>query len=455
MIYSQSLKYKGCPIKETMEHIQPPRGTFDILPGDSEQWQKLEAIIRLVMAKSGYREIRLPVFEHTDLFKRGVGDTTDIVNKEMYTFNDKSERSLTLRPEGTAGVVRAYLSNGLHRLPAPLKLWYMGPMFRYERTQTGRQRQFNQTGVEVLGSEGPAIDAEVLAVAADILQSAGVADMQLCLNSIGCESCRPVYRERLRVFLGDKLAHLCRDCQERYERNPLRMLDCKKETCQVHYVEAPEPVAHLCLACQEHWDGLRQALDVLGIAYKVAPRLVRGLDYYTRTVFEFVSSDSRLGVQSTVCAGGRYDYLVETLGGNRTAAVGWALGMERLLLLADDKQAFSPDVFCIANEPLVALQSAHLLRQNGLYAEMDFAPLGAQARSFGRQMQQANKIGARFCFIQGDDEVSAQTVTLKNMVSGCQETLPVKEAIENLRLQLGADNPMSVPAAGCAKTAKE
>lgn len=436
-----------------MEHIQAPRGTFDILPGDSEQWQKLEAIIRSVMAKSGYREIRLPIFEHTDLFKRGVGDTTDIVNKEMYTFNDKSERSLTLRPEGTAGVVRAYLSNGLHRLPAPLKLWYMGPMFRYERTQTGRQRQFNQAGIEVLGSEGPAIDAEVLAVAANILKEAGLVDVELCLNSIGCENCRPLYRERLRAFLKDRLPLLCHDCQARYERNPLRMLDCKNESCQTRYGGAPEPVAHLCTDCQVHWDGLQEILATLGITYKLVPRLVRGLDYYTRTVFEFVSADQRLGVQSTVCAGGRYDYLVETLGGSRTPAVGWALGMERLLLLANEKSVVRPYVFCIASDPGVALQSAHLLRQKGLPAELDFAPAGPQARSFGRQMQQANKLGARFCFIQGADEVTAQTVTLKDMNKGQQETLPFADAVERICRQLCSDKDAS--GVGCVTATTE
>lgn len=410
------------------ELIGAPRGVYDILPDEAEQWQWLEAKLKHVIHLAAYREIRVPVFESTDLFKRGVGETTDIVNKEMYTFTDKSDRSITLRPEGTAGVVRAYLSNGMHRLPPPVKLWYFGPMFRYERTQAGRQRQFHQIGIEALGSSGPAIDAEVIQVASECLKAVGVTNCRLELNSIGCVDCRPRYRELLKEALRPKLPMLCADCNDRFERNPLRMLDCKLESCQAQYVNLPSTIAELCAACTEHWQGLLAALEALGLQPKLNDRLVRGLDYYCRTVFEFISSDKRLGVQSTVCAGGRYDYLIETLGGQRTPAIGWAMGLERVRMISDAPSGSGPNVFSVSSNEQAALKIATQLRSEGISCDMDFAPSG-KPRGLGKQIERANKSGARFAVIQGDEELASGTVTVKDMKSGEQTRVPAQELV--------------------------
>lgn len=415
-------------------NIQPPRGTVDILPGESAKWQHLEAKLRGVLQRAAYKEIRLPIFEHTELFKRGVGETTDIVNKEMYTFEDKSERSLTLRPEGTAGVVRAYLSHSLSRQAAPQKMWYCGPMFRYERPQTGRQRQFHQTGVEAFGSEGPAIDAEVIVLAHDCMQAVGIQQFQVHLNSIGCTTCRPAFREKLKEAVRPHLAELCEDCRDRFERNPLRMLDCKNVECQKFYKDLPRPLDNLCEECNAHWQELLRLLGNVGVKPVINDRLVRGLDYYGRTVFELISDDPRLGAQATICAGGRYDYLVESLGGAATPAVGWACGMERLsLLLGDDLAASPPLAYVVAGNTDVALELVTMIRRAGLSADMDFPPTGVTARAFKRQFQQADKSGAHWTLIRGEDEIAAGEVTLKNMTEGSQSKLPVEKLIEFLR----------------------
>jgi len=416
---------------------KPPRGTHDILPAESSSWQALEDAARRVFKLYGYGEIRLPIFEHTELFKRGVGDTTDIVNKEMYTFSDKSDRSLTLRPEGTAGVVRAYLNGGLHRHTPPVKLWYLGPMFRYERAQTGRQRQFHQIGVEVFGSPGPLIDAEVLLTAVDYLQEAGIKNFELQLNSIGCPVCRPAYRELLRDTLRPRLERLCADCNERFDRNPLRMLDCKIESCQAEYKDIPSSLDHLCGECQSHWDGLKGLLDEQKVAYTVNPRLVRGLDYYTRTVLEIVTRDPRLGTQSTILAGGRYDHLVETLGGPHTPAVGWALGLERLFLLLDAQAKQAEQIFVVSSNPQTALKIATDIRRAGIHCEMDHPSTSMSARNFGKQLQHANKIGARWTVIAGDDELARGEVLLKDMQGGEQEPVPLDRLTEVLLSKQG------------------
>jgi histidyl-tRNA synthetase len=417
---------------KTME-IQSPRGTHDIVPQESSQWQYLEASCRAVIQAAGYREIRTPVFEHTELFKRGVGETTDIVGKEMYTFSDKSDRSLTLRPEGTAGVVRAYLDHGMHRQPAPVKLWYVGPMFRYERAQTGRQRQFHQVGIEVFGSAGPAVDAEVIVLAADCMARLGVESFTVHINSIGCKTCRPAYREALKDAIRPHLSKLCEDCTERFERNPLRMLDCKHKECQSFYKDAPKALDHLCQDCKEHFDGLRQLLEVLGVRYLVNERLVRGLDYYSRTVFELITDDPRLGAQSTILAGGRYDYLVETLGGPSTPAVGWAMGMERVLMMMDKGSSLSPLAFIVAEKTEVALKMAFELRRQGIACELDFPPLGSAARKFQKQLERAAKSEAAWTLIAGERELESNTITVKNMSDSSQQTLPVEKIVTFLQ----------------------
>lgn len=389
--------------------------------------------MRSVIQNYGYKEIRVPVFEHTELFHRGVGETTDIVNKEMYTFEDKSNRSLTLRPECTAGVVRSYLTNGLSRQPAPVKLWYMGPMFRYERTQTGRQRQFHQTGVEAFGSAGPAIDAEVLLIGVDLLQKVGIANFKVHVNSIGCRNCRPKYREILKEALRSKLPHLCVDCHDRFERNPLRMLDCKNEKCQEQYTDLPAAISHLCDECQSHWQGFLALCGQLDIPVVVNEKLVRGLDYYSRTVFEIIVDDSRLGAQSTILGGGRYDYLVETLGGPATAAVGWALGMERWRLLLPEAEPSAPFVFVVAHTSEAALQLATTIRREGFPCEMDFPATGDKARGFGKQLERANKLGVSWTVIQGEDEISRGTVTIKDMKGGEQTSVPQERLLHFLR----------------------
>jgi histidyl-tRNA synthetase len=405
--------------------IQAPRGTVDILPPDSTKWQLLEATLREVLHRANYREIRLPIFEHTELFHRGVGDTTDIVNKEMYSFKDKSDRDLTLRPEGTAGVVRAYMSHGLSRQPSPLKLWYCGPMFRYERPQTGRQRQFHQTGIEAFGSEGPAIDVEVIALAVDCMHALGIGNFDVHLNSIGCNKCRPAFREKLKEALRAHLPNLCEDCNDRFERNPLRMLDCKKPECQQYYRDVPSSLGNLCEECRAHWDELLRLMDKVGIKPHINERLVRGLDYYGRTVFELITDDSRLGAQSTILAGGRYDYLVESLGGPATPAVGWALGMERISMMLPDPGAGAPLTFVVASNMEAGLELVTRIRRAGVSSEMDYPPTGVGARAFKRQIEKSAKSGAHWTFILGDDEIAAGEVTVKNMKEGSQSRLPI------------------------------
>lgn len=411
-------------------NMQPPRGTRDLLPGESEQWQNLESLARKTLMSSGYKEIRLPIFEQTELFKRSAGEGSDIVGKEMYTFTDKSGRSLTLRPEGTAAAARAYLNAFMGRLSPPAKLFYMGPFFRYEAVQTGRYRQFSQLGLEAFGSASPLLDAEVISVAVEFLKQAGVRDFEVQLNSIGCSTCRPQYRELLKKSLQDKLPTLCKDCGDRFERNPLRMLDCKVAADQERFKDVPAPMDSLCGECEVQWLCLSQFLAVLEIPTVVNKRLVRGLDYYTRTVFEIVSNDERLGAQSTIAAGGRYDNLVESLGGPPTPAVGWAVGLERLILLLDKQVTTEVDVFVVSTKLDVALQIATSLRQAGISADLNFPASGVKSRSFTKQLQQANNLGCPLVVIVGEDELAAQEVTLKDMRSGTQNRVPLSDLIE-------------------------
>ena len=399
-----------------------PRGTKDILPDTSPYWQYMEQIIRETCHCHAYQEIRTPVFEHTELFLRGIGETTDIVSKEMYTFVDQGKRSLTLRPENTAASVRAFLEQKLYGGPQPTKLYYVGPMFRYDRPQAGRYRQFHQFGVEVLGAKGPAVDAEIIMLAVQFFQKLGLNELKLYLNSVGCPNCRPLYREKLQDFLRASLPELCSDCQSRFERNPLRVLDCKNENCTKLSQGAPSMADCLCEECNEHFSRLQMLLSAAGIESTLNPRLVRGLDYYSKTAFEIQYAP--LGAQSAVCGGGRYDGLVAECGGQPTPGIGFAIGLERVML-ALEKQQLLPaintgiDVFVapVGKEAQsVAIKLLRDLRQAGLACDMDFLE-----RSLKAQMKYANKYPARFVAILGEDEIAAQKIMLKNMATGEQE----------------------------------
>ena len=410
-----------------------PRGTKDILPDSIGQWTYVEGKVREICQRFGYKEIRTPLFEHTELFQRGIGDTTDVVEKEMYTFMDRGGRSITLRPENTAAAVRAYLQNKLYADNALTKLFYIGSMFRYDRPQAGRYREFHQFGVEALGEINPAVDAEIIILAVRFLESLGLKDLELSLNSVGCPKCRPVYREKLQEFFRDKKDGLCEDCQSRYDRNPMRILDCKNEQCQKLSVGAPEITDCLCEECQEHFSKVQAYLKTAGISFKLDPRLVRGLDYYTKTAFEVKYAP--LGAQSAVAGGGRYDGLIEEIGGSPTPAVGFAVGLERVLLALEQQKLLpemsdAVDVFVVAlgeAAQKAAFQLLMELRVAGLSAAMDFA-----GRSMKAQMKQANKANARFVAILGEDEVREGAVTLRDMQSSEQEKVTREEIINKL-----------------------
>ena len=408
-----------------------PRGTRDILPDSSSYWQYVENMIREVCGNFAYHEIRTPIFEHTELFLRGIGETTDIVEKEMYTFMDRGKRSITLRPENTAAVVRSYLENKLYAGPQPAKLFYIGPMFRYDRPQAGRYRQFHQFGVEAIGSPGPVIDAEIISLAVELLKRLGLNDLNLLVNSVGCPVCRPVYRVKLQDFFRDKLSQLCSDCQSRYERNPMRILDCKNETCTSQAQGAPHMVDCLCDECNSHFDSLQELLTAAGIHFVINPRLVRGLDYYTKTAFEIQYAP--LGAQSAVCGGGRYDGLIAECGGQPTPGIGFAIGIERVLL-ALEKQQLLPapntaiDVFVAplgAETQAVAFQILTEVRKAKLAADMDY-----NNRSLKAQMKYANKYPAKFVALIGQDELAQNKVMLKNMETGSQELIDRADLIQ-------------------------
>lgn len=407
-----------------------PRGTKDILPDDAVRWRHIEGVVHRIAGRFAFGEIRTPLFEHTELFHRGVGEDTDIVEKEMYTFPDRAGRSLTLRPEGTAPVVRAYLENRLDAEPQPVKLYYVAsPMFRYDRPAAGRYRQFHQSGAEIFGSADPAADAEVVSLAWTIFVECGLKGLETRLNSIGCPVCRPAHRERLREYYRPHLGAVCPDCRQRFERNPLRLIDCKAETCRTLAAAAPPVTASLCGACREHFDAVQGYLRALGIPYTVDPGIVRGLDYYTRTVFEVTYPGT--GAQSSLCGGGRYDGLVEALGGRPTPAVGFALGMERLLIAMEKEGVLpsgedAPDVFVAcagpAGDAAVRHAAAALLqslRAAGLRAEMELG-----GRGFKAQMKHAGRIGARYVAVIGEDEAARGVVGLRDMAAGVQVEMP-------------------------------
>ncbi|MGB8702113.1 MAG: histidine--tRNA ligase [Thermosynechococcaceae cyanobacterium] len=402
-----------------MGSIQASRGTRDILPDEVIYWQQVETIAHQLLHRAAYREIRTPLFEHTELFERGIGEATDVVGKEMYTFPDRGDRSLTLRPEGTAGAVRAYIEHNLHAQGGVQRLWYIGPMFRYERPQAGRQRQFHQLGVETLGSADPRADAEVIALAADILRAVGIRDWTLSLNSVGTVSDRQLYRDALVTYLQPHVNDLDPDSQERLHRNPLRILDSKDPKTQAIAKTAPSILDYLSGPSQVHFEQVKNLLQRLDVPFVINPCLVRGLDYYTHTAFEFQIED--LGAQSTVCGGGRYDGLVTELGGPPTPAVGWAIGLERLVLLLqqqDTPLTAEVEVYCATRgldaeaQGLVLVQQ---LRQSGLTVELDLS-----GSAFGKQMKRADRSGAALCLILGDEEAQKGTVQLKWLGSGEQ-----------------------------------
>ncbi len=399
--------------------INIPKGTKDVLPQESYKWHYIESTIRDVAKSFCINEIRTPTFEHTELFLRGVGDTTDIVNKEMYTFEDKGGRSMTLKPEGTAGVARAFIENSLYGNAQPTKMYYFTPVFRYEKPQAGRLREHHQFGIEYYGSTSPQADIEIMLVAKSIFDKFGVGSLVLNINSIGCEKCRKDYNNALKEFLRGHLDELCPTCRERFEKNPLRILDCKEEKCKAITAQAPTVLEYLCDDCKHHHEEVVQGLEKLGIDFVVNPHIVRGLDYYTRTVFEFVSNN--IGAQGTVCGGGRYNNLVEEIGGKPTAAAGFGMGLERLLMILDalglgQGEPYCPDVYiapvCDAAKA-ETLVIATKLRAMGLSVDSDIMD-----RSFKAQLKYANKINARYLMILGEDEMAQKKANIKNMNTG-------------------------------------
>ena len=410
-----------------------PRGTNDVLPENSPKWLYLENTLRRAAANAGFCELRTPTFEHTELFARGVGDTTDVVQKEMYTFLDKGDRSITLRPEGTAGAVRSFIENGLFNAPAPVKLYYILSCFRYEKPQAGRLREFHQFGVECFGSDKPAADAEIISFAASLFDLFGCADaMSLHINSIGCATCRAAYNSALKSYFGAHKDELCPTCLDRLERNPMRIIDCKSPVCSALAKDAPHITDYLCGDCQSHFDALQKRLTALEIPFTVDPTIVRGLDYYNRTVFEFVTD--RIGAQATVLGGGRYDPLVRSLGGPDTPALGFAMGLERLLLLLENMDLLGDAapapvklyLGSVGDEASAkAQQIVADLRSRGIKCECDVCE-----RSVKAQMKYANKLGAKFTAILGDDELKSKTVTLKNMEDGSSVLLTLDALCE-------------------------
>jgi len=402
--------------------IQALRGTRDILPEEVGYWQFIEATVREILGRAVYQEIRAPIFEQTALFERGIGEATDVVGKEMYTFSSRGDQSITLRPEGTAGVVRAYIQHKLHAQGGVQRLWYTGPMFRYERPQAGRQRQFHQVGLELLGCDAPRADGEVIALATNILQTLGLKNLELDLNSVGNGEDRANYRTALVNYLEPYQGDLDPDSQDRLTRNPLRILDSKDPKTQAIAQNAPKITDHLSVASKKHFDTVLQLLTDLGLQYQINHCLVRGLDYYTHTAFEIKSAD--LGAQATVCGGGRYDGLVQELGGPETQAVGWAMGMERLVLLLQQLDAIAvnrPDLYIVSRGAAAEAQGLRLaqkLRTTGLVVELDLS-----GSAFGKQFKRADRSDAVACLVIGDAEATNNTVNLKWLASGEQQTI--------------------------------
>lgn len=414
--------------------INVPKGTKDVLPTQSHKWQYIENAARETARVFNYKEVRTPVFEHTELFLRGVGETTDVVNKEMYTFEDKGGRSVTLKPEGTAGVARMFIENGLASSPLPVKTYYITPAFRYERPQAGRLREFHQFGFEAFGSAAPETDAEVIFAASSFLNKLGLKGVKLEINSIGCPICRAEYNKALKNYFKPHLENMCPTCRSRFDKNPLRMLDCKEEGCKKITARAPEILDYLCPDCKKHFERVKELLSSQGLQYSVNSRIVRGLDYYTRTVFEFLSGE--IGSQSAVCAGGRYDNLLKELGGNDLPAIGFAAGVERLILLMENTGVPFPE----EDKPLIYLagmddssralcfKTALYLRGKGVCAEVDH-----MQRSVKAQLKYADKIGAKHVAVIGETEMQSGEVALKRMSDGFTQTVKIEEIYSYLK----------------------
>lgn len=410
-----------------------PKGTKDMMPDQAYKWHYIEKAFTEICRKYGFDEIRTPVFEHTELFQRGVGDTTDIVQKEMYTFQDYGKRSITLKPEGTSPVVRAYTEHKLYAGVQPTKLYYNIPCFRYEKPQSGRLREFHQFGVETFGTADMMADAEIISLAYDFLQEMGITDIELRINSVGCPHCRKKHREALREFLKPKYDQLCDTCKDRFDRNPMRIIDCKSPVCHELVQVAPMMIDYMCDDCADAFEQLKSNLDAMGIEYTVDPGIVRGLDYYTKTAFEFVTT--KIGAQGTVCGGGRYDHLVEEIGGPATPGVGFGLGKERLLLTMEACGVEIPepagaDVFIavMGDEAKAAgLKLMRELRQNGLAVQMDI-----MGRNIKNQFKYANRIHASKTVVIGQDELENDSFTIKNMETSEQVTVPMGSLAEEL-----------------------
>jgi histidyl-tRNA synthetase len=420
-----------------MAKYSVPRGTKDITPDEMYKWHYIERAARKTAEDFGFREIRFPTFEHTELFVRGIGETTDVVSKEMYTFLDKGNRSITLRPEGTASVVRSYIENSLYSSGLPVKAYYITSIFRYEKPQAGRYREHHQFGVECFGAAGPEADSEIISLAREYLSRLGVNDVRLEINSIGCPQCRPNYHNVLREYFRKCAGSLCETCRDRLERNPSRILDCKSQVCRELAKDAPSGLDYLCGDCRDHFAKVREHLDAMNISYIVNPRIVRGLDYYTKTVFEFISN--RLGAQDTVIGGGRYDGFVEALGGQPTPGLGFGSGIERMLLIMEAEQIEIPksetaSVFIASQNESAGKKAQTLvysLRQLGVFAERDIT-----GRSLKAQMKYADKIGARYTIVIGDEELMSGVVKIRNMATGEQNNCALDAGSIKSMLQL-------------------
>ncbi len=415
-----------------------PKGTNDFLPGESEKWQYIEQLCRQVCAEYGYKEIRLPMFEHTEVYLRSVGETSDIVEKEMYSFEDKGLTHVTLRPEGTAGTVRAFLENRLYADPQPTKLYYMGPMFRYDKPQAGRYRQFNQFGIEVFGADHASIDAEVITLAIEIFKRLGLNGLSVKINTVGCAECRPKHMEELKTYFRQHEEQLCETCRDRLERNPLRILDCKEAGCKEVAKGAPTTIEAACDNCSSHFNQLLEYLDAVGISYEIDTNLVRGLDYYVRTAFEVVIN-SVGSAQNALCGGGRYNGMVEQFGGDDMPGIGYAMGMERLLLTLKEQGIELP----AGNHPEVyiaplgdaaqkeAFVLAQALRSKNIYTEKDY--LG---KSLKAQMKAADRFQVKYCVIIGDSELEKGIAVVREMATGEQHEVPLAQLVEDLEGRL-------------------
>ena len=424
---------------------QAPRGTRDVLPDESYLWQLIEKTQREVCALHGIREVRTPVFEHTELFQRSVGDTTDVVQKEMYTFKDRGDRSITLKPEGTAGTVRAFIESSLYAQPLPQKMCYINcPVFRYEAPQSGRLREHHQFGIEIFGAPDASCDAELIVLALDVIGRMGVKNLMLRINSIGCPECRETYKKRLIEFLNERKGDLCKDCLNRLERNPLRVLDCKEEGCKRATVGAPSILDNLCDECKTHFENLKRYLDAMGIAYEVDSRIVRGLDYYTKTVFEIITKvpgeNGKPDSELTVCGGGRYDGLVEQVGGPKCAGIGFGMGTERLIMVMK-QQGVQPepprlyDAFIVTmgdDARVEGIKLARELRANGIKCDIDHA-----ARSMKAQFKYANKLGAPVVAVIAGDELAQGVVKIKDMAKSEERTIARADVAAEIKKMLG------------------